>query len=166
VLNTSITEHRGNHVDHGGALVVGDGVEHLFHLLSVLDGHNHRVRRLQRVQAQGVAEATRGELLPHLVLWEQRVGAEVLHPGGEALVEPQAVPPGHGDQIAEPLVRQLVCDDHGDALLLLRAGGGLVDHQRHLAVGNQAPVLHGAHGELGDADHVQLGQRVGHLWKG
>ena len=32
----------------------------------------------------------------------------VFHPGGEALVQPQIVPPGHGDEITEPLVSHFV----------------------------------------------------------
>jgi hypothetical protein len=72
--------------------------------------------------------------------------------------------PSHQDMVTR--LPNHWCASSCHALLLLRAGGGLVDHERHLAIGDQAPVLHGAHGELGDADHVQLGQRVGDLWKG
>ena len=32
-----------------------------------------------------------------------------------------------------------------------------------LPVGDEAPVLHGAGAEVGDGDHVLLGQRVGHV---
>ena len=38
--------------------------------------------------------------------------------GGEALVEPQVVPPAHGDEVAEPHVRQLVEDRLGPPLAL------------------------------------------------
>lgn len=34
--------------------------------------------------------------------------SELGAPGGEALIEPQVVPPHHGHQVAEPLVRQLL----------------------------------------------------------
>lgn len=40
---------------------------------------------------------------------------------------------------------------------------GLVDHERGLAVCHKTPVLHRTHGELRDADHVELGQGVRHL---
>ena len=51
---------------------------------------------------------------------EDVVGGKILHPRGKALVEPEVVPPLHGDQVAEPLVRELVGDHSAHALLLLR----------------------------------------------
>jgi hypothetical protein len=47
----------------------------------------------------------------------------------------------HGDQIAEPLVGQLVGDDHGDALLVGGRRLLRVVEERRLAEGDQAPVL-------------------------
>src|SRR4029453_6152196 len=44
------------------------------------------------------------------------VDREDLHERGERLVEPDAVPPGHGDEVAEPHVGVLVGDHVGDAL--------------------------------------------------
>ena len=38
-------------------------------------------------------------------------------PGGEALLEPQLVPPGDGDEVPEPLVRDLVADQDSNVLL-------------------------------------------------
>ncbi len=84
----------------------------------------------------------------------------VLHPGGEALVEPEVVPPLHGDHVAEPLVRHLVGDDCGDVLLGGDGGGLGVDEEVGLAVGDAAEVLHGAGFEVGEGDHVELGHGV------
>ena len=53
---------------------------------------------------------------------EESIHAEVLHVSSEPFVEPQALPPLHGDQVAEPLVRQLVRHDDRHALLLLGRG--------------------------------------------
>lgn len=36
------------------------------------------------------------------------VNREPAHPSGKTLVEPQLVPPVHGDQVTEPLMRKLV----------------------------------------------------------
>lgn len=44
------------------------------------------------------------------------VDGEPADPGGEALVQPQLAPPVHGDEVAEPLMGQLVGDDVGDAV--------------------------------------------------
>jgi hypothetical protein len=106
----------------------------------VLDGHDHGVAGLERVQALRGGEGQSGVLLPHLVLGKERVDAIVLvgerggggemgynsqdrmlftytytytyytytyihtylHEGGEALVEPEPVPPIHRHQVAEP----------------------------------------------------------------
>ena len=46
-----LAKHRVHHVDHGRALAGANGVEHLFHLLGVLDGHDDGVRGAQTVQA-------------------------------------------------------------------------------------------------------------------
>ena len=44
--------------------------------------------------------------------------------------------------------------------LLRRGGGGLVDQQQRLAVGDAAQVLHSAEGEVRDRHHVHLAPRV------
>ena len=44
------------------------------------------------------------------------------HPGGEPFVKPQIVPPGHGHEIAKPLVRHLVREHFVDILLRLSRG--------------------------------------------
>ncbi len=84
------------------------------------------------------------------------------HPGGEALVEPEVVPPAHGDQIAEPLVGHLVGDGHGHVLAVLLGGVFRVDQQVALEVEDRPPVLHGAKAARAGGGHqVQLGQRIG-----
>ena len=47
------------------------------------------------------------------------VAGDHLHERGERLVQPDAVPPAHRDEVAEPHVGELVGDDVGDALLLV-----------------------------------------------
>lgn len=44
------------------------------------------------------------------------IDGEPTDPGGEALVQPQLAPPVHGDEVAEPLMGQLVGDNVGDAV--------------------------------------------------
>ena len=67
---------------------------------------------------------------------------------------------GGRDQIAEPLVRELV----GDGLGLAAAGGGggvlRIEQEEPVAERDQARVLHRARGEVGDGDDVELGVRV------
>ena len=95
---------------------------------------------------------------------DRRVAAHVLerqvgHVGGEGLVEPQVVPPAHGDQVAEPHVGQFV----GEVLrppgqLVL---GGRVTEDHRVGVPDGGDVLHAAPVELGHEDLVVLAERVG-----
>ena len=85
------------------------------------------------------------------------------HPRGEAFVQPEIVPPGHGDEVAEPLVGGLVGVDLEDRLAPRLAGDRRVDQQYVLEREDRAPILHRAE-ELAGAragDIVELGQRVG-----
>ena len=43
---------------------------------------------------------------PHLELRQQVIHAQVLHKGGEPLVQPEVRPPLHRHQIPEPLMRE------------------------------------------------------------
>ena len=66
--------------------------------------------------------AHRGEAFGERAGADVEIGAPGLpdaeaHPVGEALVQPDVVPPGRGDEIAEPLVGELVRDDHAEGAL-------------------------------------------------
>ena len=96
------------------------------------------------------------EVGPHAPARLPDVHGLVGHPGRERLVEPQVVPPHHRDQVAEPLVRELVGDHLRDALLHVERCGGRIEQQRHLAKGDRPGVLHRAGLEVGHADLIQL----------
>ena len=83
------------------------------------------------------------------------------HEGGEGLVQPDAVPPAHRHEVAEPLVRELVRDDVGDVLELGLGRVLGIDEQQRFAVGDQAGVLHRALREVGDRHEVDLPVGVG-----
>mmetsp|Transcript_168021 Transcript_168021/g.408388 ORF Transcript_168021/g.408388 Transcript_168021/m.408388 type:complete len:343 (-) Transcript_168021:1008-2036(-) len=98
------------HVDDGGALAVADRVE----LRLDLGGRRDGTDRFQRVRHRKGVRVHRRD-----VAIADKVGADVqlrrgvrhalvLHETGEALVEPQTVPPRHSDEVTEPLVRELV----------------------------------------------------------
>ncbi len=71
---------------------------------------------LLRIVVEGVVEGL-GVVLGEVPLGMPLGDGLVLHPGGEALVEPEVVPPLHGDHVAEPLVGHLVRDDDGTLFL-------------------------------------------------
>ena len=88
------------------------------------------------------------------------VGGLGLHPGGEALVEPEVVPPGHGDEIAEPLVCELVGDQAENAAPRGAGARRRIEQQAALAERDRAPVLHRADVALRNRDQVELRQRI------
>ena len=83
----------------------------------------------------------------------------VAETGGEGLVEPQVVPPLHGDQVAEPHVAQLVLDHHaeesqlGDRHVLFRA------HDL-IGVSDAANVFHSTIFIVRAHDVINLGEGV------
>ncbi len=59
-----------------------------------------------------------GELRPHLPFRKQVVDRKVFDPAGEAFIEPEIGPPAHSDEIAEPLMGELVGYYHGNVLFV------------------------------------------------
>ena len=138
-------------LEHRGALGVGDAVEVDLDRAQVDVVRGNGVRRGQLVLAVGPVLAGVGEAGPRLVELGDLDGRVVAGPLGEGLVQPEVVPPLHGDQVAEPHVRHLVQDHRGAELVegaVLAAAGEVLVAQRH-ATG----VLHRAHVVL---RHVQL----------
>lgn len=69
--------------------------------------------------------------------------------------------PFHSDEVPEPLMCELVANDDGNPLFSSCGSILGVDKETGLAVGDQAPVLHGARAEVGNGDQVDLGQGIG-----
>ena len=151
------------HPQHRPPLAVADGVEELADLGRVLHFLLNGMRVLQSVQAQGPVGVHVDELRPHLPFREQPVDRLRPHPRGEALVQPQVVPPFHCDQVAKPHVGHLVRHNLGDPLPSTCRGVVRVDQQRRLPVGHTAPVLHRPGRKVRYGDMVQLGQRIGNV---
>ena len=151
------------HADHRFALLVGDAVEGLAGLLHGGDALHHGVRGAQRVLAHGrfaPAHAGQGRV-PFRV---QTLRGAAFHPRRKTFVEPQVVPPAHGDQVAEPLVRHFMRQRGVDVFLVRLGRDGRVEQQAVFEGEDGAPVFHGAE-ELAAArrgDVVELGQRVAH----
>ena len=153
--NVSSPRYCSQHAQQRPALLVGQHVEHALglgrraHL--VLD----RAGAGQRVGLEG-DRAFQAERRPPLPVGAERVAGGDLHERGERLVQPDAVPPAHRDEVAEPHVGQLVADDVGDELLLDLGAVGRVDQQQVLAERDAADVLHRSGGEVGQRDQVDL----------
>ena len=161
VAKRALTEIVFQHADEGLALVVGDAVErgHGFALIS--DRLLDRMRGAARIERHGVL-LLRVAVEPGLPLRIEMRGRLLLHPAGKTLVEPEIVPPAHGDEIAEPLMRHLMCDDAEDtAPGAIRIARG-IEQQPALEKGDAAPILHRAAKAAGHRDQVKLRQRIFH----
>ena len=149
------------HADEGLPLVIGDAVERDHRLALVGDRLLDRMRGAARVERHGVLLLAVA-IEPGFPLRIELLGRLFLHPAGKALVEPEIVPPAHGDEIAEPLMRHLMCDDAEDAAPgAVRIGRG-IEQQPALEKGDAAPVLHRAAEAAGHRDQVELRQRIFH----
>jgi hypothetical protein len=148
------------HGQHRAALGVGDRIEGPGDVVLGFDRLADLAGGDQAVGAHGSVARGHGadRALP---LRLPLVDDLVPHPRGERLVEPDVVPPGQGDQVAEPLVGQLV--RHHARVTALPAGGDLVRLLQKDAgrVGDQARVLHRPE-EARQGDAVELAVRVGH----
>src|SRR5688572_25906211 len=98
--------------------------------------------------------------VPSVPLGEEVIDGQGTNPGGKSLVEPEVIPPLHGDQVTEPLVSNLVSNGDSDLLLEAQVRGLLIKEKGDGAVGNQTPVLHSASIEIGNGKMVELGERV------
>ena len=158
--NSLLAEVLLEHPHDGGALLVGEDVEHA---LGVGRRHHRVLDRAGGLQRVGVERGGAGqaEAHPALPLGAEGVGDLELHERGEGLVEPDAVPPLHRHEVAEPHVGQLVGDDVDDVLQLALGGVLGVGEQERLAERDAAEVLHGAEREVGDGDQVHRVARVG-----
>jgi hypothetical protein len=152
-------DHRQHHVP----LVVGDAIEDVGETEAVHHPPADRLgagrevgahRRDAGVDAVGRLQQRRLELA-HRLLGD---------PLGEALVEPQIVPPRGSHQVAEPVVRDLVHRDVGRRRAEAHAEPGVRQHMLH-ARGDEAGVLHRAvgHQRRDGGDQIELGVRVRHV---
>jgi hypothetical protein len=153
-----VTEMRDELAEHRCAFRVGDSVE-VVQPRGRIGGAvaGHRVGG--RAAVCGVAPRLACDAEPDA---PRVVGHRVAHPAaevfGEGLVEPQVVPPAHGDQIAEPHVGHLVGDRAG-AIGEVGVRGARAEHE-WITERDAARVLHRAGIELGYEGLVVLAPRV------
>ena len=148
------------HADDLSALVIGDGVvEGVRDGVVGIGGLADSLGREQGVFGHGAIA------VPHAIdvevpRWLEALGELAVDPGAQALVEPDIVPPGMSDQIAKPVVAQLMDQDIGVGA---PAPGSVVlgfDQRERLAHGDQAGMLHGAP-EAGHDGDIELLVRIG-----
>ena len=143
---------------HASPLVVGDGVEIEMDGLDVGHVGGDWVSGGQLVLTPGTGLVLVGKRHPSVLETRRLHLREHRHEGGEALVQPEVVPPSHGDQVPKPHVRHLVQDRVGAVLTHGFRHLGPKDHR--LVEGDASDVLHGAGAELGNEQLVVLLERV------
>ena len=144
-----------DHAHDGGALLVGDRVEVLGGLGDAAHLGIDRMCVGERVERERAGPVVL-EPVPEPPLRPPVVDHAVGHPGGERLVQPEIVPPRHGDEVAVPHVRQLVGDHLGGSLALVERRGRWIEEEERLAEEHRARVLHRPGLEVGHGDEVEL----------
>ncbi len=147
-------------LEHRRTLGVGDPVEVDLHRRDVGDVGRDRVGGGELVLPVGPGLVQLGERGPGRRPAGRLGLADGGGPGGEGLVQPQVVPPAHGDQVAEPHVRHLMQDRVGPDLP--REVGDPRPEDVVLQERHGARVLHRARLELGHEELVVLGERIAH----
>src|SRR5437764_3513994 len=84
------------------------------------------------------------------------------HPRREPFVEPEIIPPGHGHQIAKPLVRHFVREYLVDNLFRFRRRVFRIKQKRRLVISDSAPVFHRAAETTRQSDLVEFRQWIRH----
>ena len=142
-----------------GALGVGDAVEVLRCGLQVGDVSHDGVGGGQLVLHVGPGLAVVGEGDPCILEVVGCLGAEGTHEVCEGFLEPQVVPPLHGNEVAEPHVCHFVADGVSAAFEVVLGCAG--DEDVVFGEGDQAGVLHCADVVFGNEGLLVLGVRVG-----
>ncbi len=149
------------HREYRSALVVRDPVEDIEYLaLADRTGANRACRRA-RVQRHRLIEP-RSSPQAFLPSWIEMRARLDFHPGCERFVEPDLFPRRGGDQVAEPLMRDLVRDDVEHIALHVKRAARRIEQNRVFRIRDQAPVLHRAVADTGHGKLIEFGQRIAH----
>ena len=146
-------------LEHGCALCVGDAVEVLRCCFQVGDVSDDGVGGGQLVLHVCPCLAVVREGDPRILKVVSFLSAEGAHEVCEGFLEPQVVPPLHGDEVAEPHVCHFVADGVGAAFEVVLGCAG--DEDVVFGEGDQAGVLHCADVVFGHECLLVLGVRVG-----
>mmetsp|Transcript_117449 Transcript_117449/g.204547 ORF Transcript_117449/g.204547 Transcript_117449/m.204547 type:complete len:248 (-) Transcript_117449:1100-1843(-) len=146
-------------LDPAGALPIADGIEGTDGVPSVLDGDPDGVGGRLQISAEALVQELQPDLLAggegRVLLYDALAHADGCTEVGEALLQPQVVPPRHGRQVAVPGVSKLVQMD--EAVTLQHYIIHLILGPQHaVREGGRRHVFHGPNAELGAVDDVVL----------
>ena len=146
------------HVQHTAALAIGDGVERIENVTIGIDWIADLARRLKAVSAHR-AEPGQDRAETPFAVRVDTVHRLVADPGREGFVQPDIVPPFRRDEIAEPLMAQLVGMCRQDAAAA-RQAGLLIHQEGGFAIDDCAGILHRTIGKFRRGDQVEFSIRV------
>ncbi len=154
------TEMLFEHPQDGRALFIGQHIEHGIGIFRSPDRIFDGPGAVQPVDGKGGGARDR-EGIPPLPFGLPGIHRRHLHERREGFIQPEPVPPGHRHQIPEPHMGVFVGHDVGDPLHLRMRRAVPVDQQRRLAERDGPEIFHGARGEIGDRQEIQLVAGVG-----
>ena len=136
-----IAEDEPHHVEHTGGLVVRVRVQHVF-VVVVLRGDDRAAVRPRVLLEIPVRRFVHDPL--ELILAEFSLEPQRIEVRGEPLVQPEVVPRLRRDEVAEPLVRELVREQAFGSVVRtsVRVHEAVVDEHR------EGRVLHSSEGEV------------------
>ena len=150
-----LTQVRLQHSQHGRRFAISDSVEQFLNLSRCLRRLVNRPCVFQRIHIERAAGAAYivQRIIPFRLPLRDRLA---FHPRGKAFIEPNVVPPLHGNQIAKPLVRHFVRNYAGNFFLQSNRSLFFVDQQNHFPERNASGIFHRACGKIRQANQVQL----------
>jgi len=128
---------------HRRRLAICNAIEEFHDLRGGFSRLMDRTRILQRVDAQrsgGVAHVVQLEIPSGFHDSMGLLDIQV----AKSFVQPDVIPPLHGDEIAKPLMCHLVGNHAGNRLLQTAGAVLLVDLQKNLAESDASRIFHGA----------------------
>ena len=136
------------HHEKTRAFTVDNGaVEEIRDILDVLDLDFHWLDARQAVALEGAKNCARIEVVPGRKLRTNLIGRIDFHHICKRFIEPEVIPPFHGNKITKPHVRQLV-SNHDSNILAVVEGRFLVREHRNLTKSDETPVFHRASFEI------------------
>ena len=146
-------------LEYGTTLGIGDAIEVHAHCIEVRNIGHDRVGGRKLVLAVCPTLLHHGEGGPGFMPFGGFCGGQGGGVFSEAFVQPQVIPPAHGDQVAKPHVSKLMQD--GDHATLTDGVGDFGAEDVCLGEGDAARVLHCTCVELRDKELVVLVEGVG-----
>mmetsp|Transcript_15121 Transcript_15121/g.28451 ORF Transcript_15121/g.28451 Transcript_15121/m.28451 type:complete len:222 (+) Transcript_15121:1500-2165(+) len=154
------SQYSPNHSHNTPTLAITNTIKHLFYFFCSMNWNLDGMRRSKRIKLHGIRQMPRRELIPHGPLWKDLICGPIFSPRRKSFIQPQIIPPCHGDKISKPLMSKFMRHHRTNSLLLTIGCLGRINQQIHLPISDQTPIFHSTHGKLRYGHHIQFRQRI------